>query len=185
MKRFGCVLLLALGLNAAVPADEGPVERPGLFAGESRFWSLGAALGSSFTVPWLIGTIQGTAAFFPYTMVELGCDAGFVHGYRDEPGMGYVSFYPFGHINGYVPLKVPGVRCGWYGGAGGGIMLAVYRIDGEARSYQAPALDVTTGLHAGRGRHYLTLGYTLRTNFTAFNHKAAVGYCYRFGGKEE
>ncbi|MDR1239512.1 MAG: hypothetical protein LBK27_05320 [Treponema sp.] len=200
MNRFVCVLLLTLtltlGLCAALfaqasePADEALPEpvvqavKPAssfFFQGDSRFWSLGAAAGSSFAAPWFTGTIQGTVSPFPYTLVELGCDFGFVHGYRNEAGLGYFSLYPFAHLNGYIPLMSLG---GLYVGAGGGVMLAFYSYEGENKPYAVPAFDVTTGLYAGKGSHYATAAYTLRTNFGQVNHKVSLGYSYRFGVKE-
>jgi hypothetical protein len=130
-------------------------------------------------VPWLTGTVQGTLSFFPYTVLELGCDLGLIHGYREFPGLDYVSLYPFGHLNGLVPLGDWGC---WYGGLGGGVMLAFYTLDGTRTNYAVPALDLTTGLYLGKNRHYLTIGYTLRTDFDEPNHKLSLGYCYRFGG---
>jgi hypothetical protein len=114
--------------------------------------------------------------------VELGCDFGFIHGYREETDMNYFSIYPFGHFNGYVPLGALG---GWYGGLGGGAMLAFYTADGERKPYTVPAFDVTTGFYIGKTRHYFTIAYTLRTDFGRINHKASLGYSYRFGIKEE
>jgi hypothetical protein len=198
MNRSICALLLLLGLCTAIAADEvAPVEGavlptaqtalaqagPGiLFQGNPRFWSAGAAVGSSFAAPWIVGTVQGTASFLPYTIVELGCDFGFVHGYRDEGDMEYFSIYPFGHFNGYVPLGPLG---GFYGGAGGGAMLAFYTLEGERKPYAVPAFDVTAGLYVGKKRHYLTAGYTLRTDFGRINSKVSLGYSYRFWEKED
>jgi hypothetical protein len=178
--------LLALGGAALAEGEEGTPEAPashtgtgGLFAGRARFWSLGAATWSSFTVPWLIGTLQGAVSFFPHATLELGCDLGLVHGYREFPDMDYVSLYPFGHINGLVPLENWGL---WYGGLGGGVMLAFYTLDGNPQNYTVPALDLTTGLYLGKTRHYLTISYTLRTDFEEVNHKLSLGYSYRFSG---
>jgi hypothetical protein len=193
MNRFLCVLLFSIGLcgglfaQALEPAEGAAAQTtkpaPGFFLqGSPRFWSLGAAAGSSFTSPWLIGTVLGTVAPFPYTLVELGCDFGFIHGYQDRADAGYFSFYPFAHLNGYIPLMSLG---GLYGGAGGGVMLAFYSYEGEGRSYAVPAFDVTTGLYAGKGRHYVTAAYTLRTDFGQVNHKVSLGYSYRFGVREE
>jgi hypothetical protein len=144
-------------------------------------------MGSSFAAPWLTGTIQGAVSPLPYTMVELGCDLGLIHGYRDEPEMRYVSLYPFGHINLYAPLKIRGPWDGcWYGGVGGGVMLAFYNVDGGPQNYTIPALDLTTGLYLGKGPHYFTAAYTLRSGFfMEINHKLSLGYSYRFGTKEE
>jgi hypothetical protein len=177
--------LLALG-GAAFAEGEGAAEPEApapawerFLAGKARFWSLGAAAGTSFTVPWLIGTVQGTASFFPHTILELGCDLGLIHGYRDAPGLDYVSLYPFARLNGFVPLGDWG---GWYGGLGGGVMLAYYTLDGTRTDYAVPAFDLAAGLYLGKTRHYLAIGYTLRTDFEELNHKLSLGYCYRFTG---
>jgi hypothetical protein len=158
MKRCGFVLMLALGLWGAAAAEalsEPPetaeretaaARRQGLPEENARFWSLGAALGSSFASPWLIGTVQRTYALFPYTLVELGLDFGFVHGYEKRSGMEYFSLYPFGHLMGFVPF---GDRGGWFGGAGGGAMLAFYTEAGETIPFALPAFDISTGLYLG------------------------------------
>ena len=174
---FLCAALPALAAPAFAEGEEG-AGAGDLFAGRARFWSLGAAAGSSFTVPWFTGTVQGTASFFPHTILELGCDLGLIHGYREPPGLGYASLYPFGHLNGLVPL---GDWVRWYGGLGGGVMLAFYTLDGNRETYTAPALDLVTGLYLGKTRHYLNIGYTLRTDFAEANHKLSLGYSYRFG----
>jgi hypothetical protein len=55
-------------------------------------------------------------------------------------------------------------------------MLAFYTLDGTPQNHTVPALDLTTGLYLGKTRHYLTISYTLRTNFGEVNHKQ---YRYR------
>jgi hypothetical protein len=167
---------LAEGEGRAEP-EAAPSAGEQLPAGRARFWSLGVAAGSSFTVPWFTGTVQRTASFFPHTILELGCDLGLIHGYRELPGLEYVSLYPFGHLNGFVPLGDWG---GWYGGLGGGVMLAFYTLDGTPANHTVLALDLTTGLYLGKSRHYLTIAYTLRTDFEGLNHKLSLGYSYRF-----
>jgi hypothetical protein len=152
-------------------------------AGENaRFWSLGAAAGSSFAAPWLTATVQRTYALFPYTLVELGLDFGFIHGYDNKPNMEYFSLYPFGHFMGFVPF---GDRGGWFGGLGGGAMLAFYTTKaGETTPYAVPAFDVSTGLYLGKRPHYFMLAYTLRMTSEEQNSKVSLGYSYRFGGRE-
>jgi hypothetical protein len=172
-------LFLALAFPANVRAS-GPV--PGfLLQGDPRFWSLGAAGGSSFAAPFYIATLQGTISPYPYIIVEPGFDLGFSHGYPDEAEVHYFSLYPFVHLNGYIPLGPVG---GFYGGTGGGLMLAFYTYEGERRSYTVPALDLTAGLYVGEGRHYMTIAYTFRTDFGQANHKVSLGYSYRFRVKE-
>jgi hypothetical protein len=112
--------------------------------------------------------------------LELGYDFGFLHGYQ-AGGLDYVSFYPYGRLNGYLPLGKLG---GWFGGLGGGVMVAVYTFKGERQPHAVSALDLGTGLYIGEGPHYLTISYTLRTDFKEANSKVSAGYCYRFFAKE-
>jgi hypothetical protein len=175
-----------LTLCAALPAEELP-EGPDLFDGDNRFWSVGFLLGSSFTAPWFIGTIQGTASFLPYTILELGLDMGAVHGKREwAEKTGYdASMYPFFHINGYLPRKVRDLRLGYYAGIGGGIMTAFRTDSGQSRTYVVPAMDATMGIHIGKERLYFTVAYTLRTNFDHVNHKLSIGYSQRIETKRK
>ncbi|MFP3090393.1 hypothetical protein LQZ21_08710, partial [Treponema sp. TIM-1] len=183
LAKFPVLLLLFLMLCTALPAEELP-EGPALFAGDKRFWSVGALLGTSFTAPWVIGTIQGTASFLPYTILELGIDVGAVHGERGQAKTGYdISLYPFIHINGYLPRKVRDRRLGWYAGMGGGLMAAFHTDGGKNRTYLVPAMDATTGLHIGRDWLYVTIAYTLRTDFDQVNHKVSLGYSHRIETK--
>jgi hypothetical protein len=168
-------------LALAFPANVWASDPAFLLRGDPRFRSLGVAGGSSFAAPFYIATLQGTVSPYPYTIVELGFDLGFAHGYPDETEVSYFSLYPFAHLNGYLPLGPLG---GLYGGAGGGVMLAFYAYEGDRRSYTVPALDLTAGLYLGEGRHYMTIAYTLRTDFGRANHKVSLGYSYRLKVKE-
>jgi hypothetical protein len=114
---------------------------------------------------------------FQYTFFDIGCDLGLIHGYTQRDDLGYFSFYPFAHINGFVPF---GEYVGWYAGIGGGYMMAFYQGTGEDNAFFAPAFDVTSGLYLGREHHYFTLEYTFRTTFEAVNHKVTAGYSFRF-----
>jgi hypothetical protein len=160
----------------ASPAAPERSQAPKSFSPNSRFWSIGGTAGSSFAAPWFIGTVQGTLAFLPHILVEIGCDVGFIHGY-DESDVGYVSVYPFGHLNGFVPFGAYG---GWYGGLGGGAMLAFYTVNDTTTPFTTPAFDISTGLYLGKNHHYFTLSFTVRTNFDVMNSKLAAGYSYRF-----
>jgi TolB-like protein len=139
----------------------------------SRFFSAGGAIGSSFAPPWFILSANGTFSFFPYTFLEAGMDFGFVHGYDSDEK--YFSLYPFVHFNVFFPFPLGRWKAAVWGGAGAGLMAAFYE-----EAFFVPALDIGLGFRAGRGRHYLTFGWTIRTNFTAANHKLALGYSYRF-----
>jgi hypothetical protein len=112
---------------------------------------------------------------------------GFAARRRDKPDTDYFSLYPFGHINGHVPLgflRRLGLRGGWYGGLGGGAMLSFYTADGNPDRRAVPAFDITTGVYIGKGRHYVTAACTVRTDFEKVNNKLSLGYSYRFEDKE-
>jgi hypothetical protein len=150
-----------------------------IFSDNARLFSIGASVGSSFTAPWLIGTLQGTFSVLPYTFFDIGCDFGFIHGYEGWEDIDYHSFYPFAHLNGFPPLPFSRyVRC--FVGVGGGYMMAFYSGSGEDNAFYVPAFDVATGLYIGKNHHYATLVYSVRTTFEAVNHKAALGYSFRF-----
>jgi hypothetical protein len=119
--------------------------------------------------------------------MELGLDVGAVHGLREQAKTGYgVSLYPFIHLNGFLSRKAGNFRLGWYLGAGGGLMAAFYTTGSHNRTYLVPALDATTGFYfGGSGGLYLTLAYTLRTDFAQINHKVALGYCHRIETKRK
>jgi hypothetical protein len=145
------------------------------FAG--RFVSIGATAGSSFAAPWLIGTVKITFPFFKYVLLEGGCDFGFIHGYTQRDDIKYNSFYPFGHLGGFLPL---GEYLILYAGAGYGFMTANYKTADEDNTLNAHALDLTGGIYLGKRHHYANLGYSFRSNFSANNHKVFAGYSYRF-----
>jgi hypothetical protein len=155
--------------------------RRAFFSNNARLFSIGVSVGSSFTAPWFIGTVQGTFSVLKYTFFDLGCDFGFIHGYEGWESIAYHSFYPFAHLNVFIPF---GEYRGWYTGLGGGYMMAYYSGNGEDNVFYVPALDAVTGLYLGKNHHYFTLSYTLRTiiplEFETVNHKVTVGYSYRF-----
>jgi TolB-like protein len=153
-------------------------ERAAFFSDDARLFSIGASVATSFTAPWLIGTVQGTFSLFKYTFVDIGCDLGFIHGYKGWEDIDYHSFYPFAHFNGLFPFGGFG---GWYAGLGGGFMMAFYSGNGENNAFYLPAFDAESGFYLGGGRHYVTISYTLRTTtFETVNHKIALGYIFRF-----
>jgi len=145
------------------------------------FWGIGTSAGSSFTVPWLIGTVQLDISPFSYTMLELGCDFGLIHGY-ERKDIEYYSLYPFGHLVFSPNIKKYDYRKPFvlYAGIGGGAMISSYKTATEDNQFTTPAADATAGFYVGSDHHCFHLYYTLRTTFSAFNHKAAVGYTYRF-----
>jgi hypothetical protein len=149
------------------------------FHHENRFWSAGISAGTSVAAPWLIATGNVTLSFLPYTILEAGIDAGFIHGYSgaEAEQVFYYSLYPFGHISFFVPIS----DLRWYLGAGGGFMMAHY----DDLTLNAAAFDATTGLFVGKRHHYVSISYTMRTPIenafnNVFNHKLSAGYTYRF-----
>ena len=137
----------------------------------SRFWSVGASVGSSFAEPWLIGILQGTIAPFSNSFLELGIDFGFLSGERD---VGYYSFCPFAHLAYFMPFKERG---GFYAGAGAGYFVARYSFDSADLHKTTLAADFIAGINLF---DMLNISYTLRTNFRNLSNKAAIGYTYRF-----
>jgi hypothetical protein len=137
---------------------------------DARLWTVGASAGTSFAVPWVIGTIHGTIAPFRYSFLEIGLDAGFVSG---DAEVGYYSLCPFAHYAFYYNAE----KIGLYAGAGGGYTIAEYSGSGGELSLRIPALDLTAGLRFTSG---FTVSYTLRTDFATAGNKLAVGYLYRF-----
>jgi TolB-like protein len=138
--------------------------------------SIGLLAGTSFAAPWFTETFVGTIALSPHILLEIGSDIGMIHGY-EETDVEYASLYPFGHINIFVPF---GEHGGWYGGLGGGAMIAFYTAGGETTAFTNGAMDITTGLYLGKNHRYFTAAYTIRTNFNAVNSRLALGFSYRF-----
>jgi hypothetical protein len=171
----------ATAAQAARKEVDAAKARKEFFSNDAHLFSAGVSIGSSFTAPWLIGTVQGTFSALKHTFFDLGCDIGFIHGYKGWEDIAYHSFYPFAHFNGFVPIAEYGV---WYAGLGCGYMMAFYSGNGENNASYVPALDAATGLYLGKNHHYLTLSYALRTKITfefkAVNHKVTLGYSYRF-----
>jgi TolB-like protein len=156
----------------------------GKMVDKRRFWSFGAEMGTSFTAPWLIVSANVTASFLPYTILELGFDLGFIHGYEGRGDVKYYSLYPFAHIKGFVPLGNYG---GLFAGFGAGYMMANYQDEDEDNSFSVLAWDLTGGLYLGKNHHYFKIAYTIRTSslemFFAkgeFNAKLTCGYNFRF-----
>jgi hypothetical protein len=153
-----------------------------LFNNDNKFfWGIGASVGSSFATPWAIGTIQLDISPFSYTIIELGCDFGLIHGY-ERKDIEYYSYYPFGHLlfTPFIKKEYDPEPFVLYAGIGGGVMLSSYKTATEDNSFKTPAADATAGFYLGSEHHCLHIYYTLRTTFKAFNHKAAAGYTYRF-----
>jgi len=138
----------------------------------AKFWSIGASIGSSFTVPYVIATVRGTIAPFKYSFLDLGFDVGLVSGSFDT---GYYSLYPYGHLAFFWPFTE---KIGAYAGLGGGFLRVSYSFDVEgnySKNFGAASAVVGVNLF-----NMLDVSYTLKTNFSGIMHKAAIGYTYRF-----
>jgi TolB-like protein len=145
--------------------------RTARFGDPTKFWSLGVSAGTSFADPWVTATIRGTLAPLRHSFIELGCDFGFI---TNVEGASYNSFYPFVNYALFFPFTNGG---GWYMGAGGGFMMAQYRIDTFSDTSINPAANFKIGFNIN---NFFDISYTLRTDFKSASSKAAVGFTYRF-----
>ena len=137
----------------------------------AKLWSIGASVGSSFTDPWVIGTLRGTIAPVKYSFLELGVDAGFVSGVSD---IGYYSFYPYAHLAFFMPFNKD---IGAYAGAGGGYLIARYSFPAGEVSLNIFAADAIAGVTLF---DMIDISYTFRSDFKNMTNKVSVGYFYRF-----
>ena len=149
-----------------------------------RFLSIGVQAGTCFTAPWIVFSPRFTFSIFPYTLFDIACDVGVLHGYEQKADYEskYFSLYPAMHLNFFAPF--PERLGGWYIGAGAGWLYAYYGNDTDTLSVSLWAFDATGGLHLGKGHHYFNIAYTFRTDirmdFDRVSHKASVGYTFRF-----
>ncbi|MCL2186014.1 MAG: trichohyalin-plectin-homology domain domain-containing protein [Treponema sp.] len=152
-----------------------------------KLWSVGLNIGSSFASPLAIGNINITAGFLPNIFLEAGFDYGFIHGRAGDIeifDIEYYSFYYYTRINYFSPFK--NNTGGFYAGLGGGLLDSHYDYkDPQTKdsnvSIQNWALDLASGIYYGRGNHLFRIGYALRTNFKAMNHRLMLGYTLRIG----
>ena len=167
-------------LSALMPKPHGqPIELPNSFKEETRLWSVGLNVGSSFATPLFIGNVNITIPPSPYTFIELGVDIGLVHGKAGDieiKDVKYHSWYYYGRFNAFVPFEQNG---GWYIGLGGGFMDAYFKFPSNEASIQTPAFDVASGFFLGKDHHLFRIGYALRTNFSNINHRVMIGYTMR------
>ena len=148
-----------------------------LFGEPARFWSVGASVGTSFADPWIIGTLQGTAAPLPFSFFRVGIDAGFLSGIDNA---GYFSLYPFAHVAFFLPfciMPIPLQGGGWYVSVGGGFLIARYAFYDLYENIRTPMADFAVGVNI---RNRFDVSYNLRTNFSSFNSKVSVGFTHRF-----
>ena len=148
-----------------------PLQSSGGNRDNTQLWTLGASVGTSFAVPWFVGTVHGTIAPLRHSFLELGVDLGLASG---EANVGYYSISPYAHYAFFMPFTNKG---GWYVGAGGGYVISQYDFFGEKVPVSHPVVAVTTGVNV---LNMLDVSWSLRTNFSGVSQKVSAGYTYRF-----
>jgi hypothetical protein len=138
---------------------------------EAYYWTAGASIGTSFAEPWVIGTIRGTIAPFPYSFLDIGLDLGFVSGLPDV--VKYYSLYPFAHYALFIPFG----KGGGYIGAGVGYMFGERTYQNLKDSISIVAADFIVGLNILNG---FDISYALRTNLKSVSNRLSLGFTYRF-----
>ena len=153
------------------PEPKPPRQRVVKDTDRSHLNTLGASVGTSFSIPLLIGTVHGTLAPFKHSFFDVGLELGFISGVTDTD---YTSLYPFVHYALFMPFASKG---GWYLGAGGGFMFASYTFPEGKVEDNTFAVDLSAGVILW---DMLNVSYTFRTNFSSAGNKIAVGYVKRF-----
>jgi len=147
------------------------INNTGFTTDPARFWSVGVSMGSSFSAPWLIGTVHGTIAPFRNSFLEIGLDAGLASG---SPKFDYYSLYPFLNYAFFMAFRNGG---GWYIGTGGGYMYAQYQYLDRKFLVNIAAMNFLVGVNLW---NMLDISYTLRTDFNEVSNKISIGYVKRF-----
>jgi len=172
MAEIAILLTDPAGAEGRIAALHRRRSRAALFADPSRFWSVGASVGTSFSEPWMTATVQATLAPFRHSFVRIGGDFGFISGME---GVGYFSITPFAHYALFLPFA----RSGWHVGIGGGFLMEEYRFDdiNMVMPRRTAVMDFTAGVNIV---NIFGLSYTLRTDFSNTIHKLSIGITYRF-----
>jgi hypothetical protein len=157
--------LTALSDNEREPETANP-------EADTRLNTVGASLGTTFTVPLLTITLRGTYAPWRHSFFELGLDVGLVSGDADTS---YYSLYPFAHYAYFLPFVQ---KVSWYAGGGFGVMVSRYSFPEGDLAVNMFAFDFIAGVSL---LNMVDISYTLRTsNFQKWNGKLSAGYTYRF-----
>ena len=133
--------------------------------------SFGFSVGTSFSIPGFIGTVQGSISPLRNTFLDFGLELGLVSGVPDTD---YYSLYPFAHLGAFAPFENKG---GWYVGAGMGYLLANYTFPEGKVQDNVIALDLCTGFIIA---DIINISYNVRTDFSSVGNKLAIGYIKRF-----
>jgi len=175
MAEIAILLTDPSGAQARIDELQRRRRRAELLGNPSRFWSLGASVGTSLAEPWLTGTLHATFAPLRHSFIRVGCDVGF---FSEAEGVDYFSITPFIHYALFLPFARGG---GWHIGVGGGFLMEEYRFEDIdiIVSRNIPVMDFITGVNIG---NMLDISYTLRTDFSMPTpiHKISVGFTHRF-----
>ena len=157
----------------------------------AKFWSIGVSAGTSFSEPWVTGTVKGTIAPFKHQYFEVGLNVGIVSTrnqvtsyYSLTPYLNYSFFWPFN--------KTAAVHAG----LGVGYMISRYEYYRQDIYIQSMPADASAGILLF---NFLDISYTmsfpiwtisssttpagkaLLSNVSnRLGNKLTVGYCYRF-----
>ena len=148
-----------------------PTIAPAPVPASARLNTVGASLGTSFSAPWLIGTLRGTFAPVNNLFLEIGFDFGLVSGVSE---VGFYSMYPYLNAAYYRPIAEIG---GWYAGLGGGYLIAELGYPEGQVPQRTFAANVIAGVYLF---DWLNISYTFKTNFNLASNKLTIGYAYRF-----
>jgi hypothetical protein len=96
----------------------------------TRFYSLGAAVGTAFVTPALLVSARFTFSPFRYFFFYAGADVGLLHGDSEIHGIEYLAIAPYLHYN----LLALGHYVGAYLGGGGGVSFSTYTYPSESRA---------------------------------------------------
>ena len=154
-----------------LPWQQNGAARKKIDANDSRLWTLGASIGSSFSRPLLIGTVRGTIAPFNHSFLEIGFDAGV---FSEVAEIKYFSLYPYLHYAYYLPFAE---KLGWYIGGGSGYLYGSYEYPEGPATVGYFTANIISGFNI---LNLLDVSYTLMTNFEGVTNKLSLGYTYRF-----
>ena len=137
----------------------------------TRFWSVGVSIGTGFTEPLLIASLQATFAPLRNSFIRVGSDLGFI---SNTENAGYYSMSVFAHYALFLPFSWGG----WHAGVGGSFMIAEYDFEFIAVPRRVLAADVATGINI---QNIIDISFVFRTNFsTVFSTRVLVGFTHRF-----
>ncbi|MDR0444487.1 MAG: hypothetical protein LBH44_13900 [Treponema sp.] len=132
--------------------------------------------------PGVSGNINTTLAPFPYSFLELGCDALFINPNGTE-GQGYISFYPYANYNIFIgPEGYENGGC--FIGLGSGRMFTIKgtaeRIDHIDLPHDKFTLNAVLGGKIGKNPHYFDVraiaGYDF---YDGIYYTMLCGYSFR------